>query len=426
MHLACAQYFREVIPEDHQTGSTLHQRVDRQTEQAALAALKDRRPGNLAWAKGEAGFARNRRTIGGPVDHACSILRAVDLKGNARLYEPAWPAIARRWEVSNKFCGDWAGYAGEYLERENPGAIALVTIGCGADSNPYPRGGQDGGLELAKQHGLEIATETKKLLAGKLQPLQSKIRCQTSRIQLPFQSHFTREQWEERARQSGIVGYHAKKYLARLDQGEKLPATLPYLVQTWIFGDDLAMVFLAGEVVVDYSLRLKREFDGERLWITAYANDVPCYIPSKRVLGEGGYEAEESLWYYDRPARLAPESEDLIIKTVHDLLPKQLLADPSRSEFPPPKSPAEALASMRTHPDLAVNWQPPNRRLSTRSQLIGVPMENYGLLRCMITPWGLMGSGNPAAALNFSRIAMGMADTSKRPFSWTIFRSQPV
>ena len=33
---------------------------------------------------------------------------------------------------------------------------------------------------------------------------------------------------------------------------------------------------LAGEVVGDYSLRLKRELGGDRLWVTAYANDAPC------------------------------------------------------------------------------------------------------------------------------------------------------
>src|SRR4029450_11779061 len=89
-------------------------------------------------------------------------------------------------------------------------------------------------------------------------------------------------------------------------------------------------VFLGGEVVVDYSLRLKRELDAERLWINAYANDVPCYIPSQRILREGGYEAESSLWYYDRPQRLAPETEELIVRTVKELLPESLIVDSRR------------------------------------------------------------------------------------------------
>jgi hypothetical protein len=136
----------------------------------------------------------------------------------------------------------------------------------------------------------------------------------------------TRTQWEERASKPGIIGYHAKKNLARLDRGERIPTTLPYSVQTWTFGDELAMVFLPGEVVIDYQLRLKREFDASRLWVNAYANDVPCYIPSRRILAEGGYEAEDSLWYYDRPARLATSSEDRIIRAVDDLLPRKFRA----------------------------------------------------------------------------------------------------
>jgi len=141
--------FAKPIPDDQLD------RIDRYTkeltdklEQVALAALKDRRPGTLAWVKGEAVFARNRRTTGGPVDHALPILRAVDLKGNLRAVVANYACHCTTLGGEfNKFCGDWAGYAGEYLERENPGAIGLITIGCGADSNPYPRGGQDGILE---------------------------------------------------------------------------------------------------------------------------------------------------------------------------------------------------------------------------------------------------------------------------------------
>src|SRR5262249_7226973 len=102
---------------------------------------------------------------------------------------------------------------------------------------------------------------------------------------------------------------------------ESLPSTVPYRVQTWCFGDRMALVFLAGEVVVDYALRLKWEIDADRLWVVAYSNDVPCYIPSRRILSEGGYEADTSMVYYGHPSRFTPEVEDRIIQAVHDLLP---------------------------------------------------------------------------------------------------------
>ena len=55
----------------------------------------------------------------------------------------------------NQICADWAGYAQEYVEREHPGAVCLVNIGCGADANPEPRTG----LDYAKQHGRTVADE---------------------------------------------------------------------------------------------------------------------------------------------------------------------------------------------------------------------------------------------------------------------------
>ena len=90
----------------------------------------------------------------------------------------------------------------------------------------------------------------------------------------------------------------------------------------WRFSETLAMVFLNGEVVVDYGLRLKRELDRERLWVNSYSNDVPSYIPSERVLKEGGYEADSSMIYYLKPGPFAPGLEDKIINAVHDLVPK--------------------------------------------------------------------------------------------------------
>ena len=105
--------------------------------------------------------------------------------------------------------------------------------------------------------------------------------------------------------------------LARLDRGEKLTTEIDYPIQTWAFGDRLAVVFLPGEVVVDYSLRLKRELDSRRLWINAYSNHSPCYIPSERVLKEGGYEGGGAMIYYDLPTRLASGLEKKIVTTVH-------------------------------------------------------------------------------------------------------------
>ena len=87
------------------------------------------------------------------------------------------------------------------------------------------------------------------------------------------------------------------------------------------------MVALPGETVVDYSLRLKRELPGEAekapsIWVAGYSNDVFAYIPSRRVLEEGGYEAGGAMRYMTttlQPGPFASSVEERIVKKVHQL-----------------------------------------------------------------------------------------------------------
>jgi hypothetical protein len=319
----CDTVFSSDIPPEHQV------KIDRYTkeltdkiEQVAFAALRDRKPAKLSWGKSTVGFAANRRTAGGPVDHDLPLLKVADKDGKIKALLVNYACHCTTLP-GNEIGGDWAGYAQEYLERDHPGAIALALIGCGADADPSPRMAVD----HAMQHGQSIARAVGDLLSKKLTPLNGKLECRTKRIALPYDKLPTREEWEKRTQSPDqAIVYHAKKNLARLDRNEKLPTELPYLVQTWNFGHDLAMVFLNGEVVVDYSLRLKKEFDADRLWITAYANGVPGYIPSKRIWREGGYEGGAAMVYFDRPTRLAEQTEDLIFDAIRYLMPPEFLS----------------------------------------------------------------------------------------------------
>jgi len=299
-------------------------------EKVALEALAARAPASLAWGQGQLGFAANRRVLkkgkwtgfgvnpNGPVDPSVPVLRATDASGKVRavLFGYACHCTTLGGEF-NKICGDWAGFACEQIEAQSPGAMALAIIGCGADANPEPRRG----LDDARQHGSAAAREVDRVIKTAMTPLPGRIRTRINRFALPLEPAPSRIAIVERTKLQGAGGYFARTLLERLDRGESLPTQVPYVVQTWCFGDDIAIVFLAGEVVVDYALRLKWEIDANRLWVAAYSNDVPCYIASRRVLSEGGYEADSSMIYYGHPARLAPQAEDVIIQAVHDLLP---------------------------------------------------------------------------------------------------------
>ena len=97
-----------------------------------------------------------------------------------------------------------------------------------------------------------------------------------------------------------------------LEYTTKDRAPLNYPIQIIQFGNDVSLITLGTEVVIDYSLRIKRELGnrGPAIWVAGYSNIYSGYIPSKRVLREGGYEAS-------RPYK--PEVEDRIIATAHEL-----------------------------------------------------------------------------------------------------------
>jgi neutral ceramidase len=141
-------------------------------------------------------------------------------------------------------------------------------------------------------------------------------------IELPFAHVPTVAELLEMSKDNSIKGYYARLSLERKARGYEIPATVTYPVQTWTFGDKLAMINLAGEVVVDYAVRLKNELGADRVWINAYSNDVPSYIASKRILKEGGYEAETSMYWYDKPSPFSEDVEDMIVEAVKSILPQ--------------------------------------------------------------------------------------------------------
>jgi hypothetical protein len=208
--------------------------------------------------------------------------------------------------------------------------MALVSIGCGADANPAS-GVTGDKAELAEAQGMEIAKECNRRLAANQTPLVGNIGTALRRIDLALADLPTRAEWERRGKEDSATGYQARVNIARLDRGEKLLTNISYPVQSWTFGDTLALVFLPGEVVVDYSKRLKRELDGGRLWINAYANACPGYVPSERVLKEGGYEGGGAMVYYDIPASYAGGLEQKIVAAVRNQLDASFKARPGAS-----------------------------------------------------------------------------------------------
>jgi neutral ceramidase len=286
-------------------------------------ALEDLAPARLSVGHGAVGFAVNRREptpegvkIGvnpeGPVDHDVPVLKVTGKDGSLR-------AVLFGYACHNttlggdfyRIGGDYAGHAQAELEQAHPGAVALFVMLCGGDQNPNPRGT----LDLVRRHGHALAAEVARVLATNLRPVRPPIRTALDVASLDFAPH-TRAVFEEEAKsEDRFRQRRARLMLAAYDAGRPVRET-PYPVQAVRFGRDLTLLALAGEPVVDYALRLKRELPGENLVVAGYCHDVMCYIPSRRVLQEGGYEAVDNTIYYGQPGPFAESVEDVIMAAV--------------------------------------------------------------------------------------------------------------
>ena len=259
-------------------------------------ALERLQPATLSYSFARASVAMNRRTPTatgyrnhpnprGPVDHAVPVLSIRSPEDGALRAVVFGYACHNTTMGFRKWLGDYAGYAQEYFQKDHPGVTALFMMGCGGDQNPYPRSE----LKYAQMHGRTLATaveaalEVNQRTTQHQRPLRGPLRCALETVDLKF---------------------------ATPDRPD-----FPYPVQVVRFGDDLLLIALGNEVVVDYSLRLKHELgrpDGPAIWVAGYSNVYSGYVPSRRVLLEGGYEARSRPW--------DPSLEERIIGKVHELV----------------------------------------------------------------------------------------------------------
>lgn len=306
--------------------------IETQIVQTIAKAIQDLSPGKMSVSSGKVGFAQNRRVLKngkwtgfgvnpkGPVDHSLPVIKITDEAGKLRglLFNYACHCTTFGSDY-NRLNGDWAGYAAKYIEEQYGDITAICTIGCGADQNPI-RGNKNVAKDLAIGHGRAIAVEVSRLLKQPMQEINSPVKTSYGVANLPIDRPTEAELKNALGNKREQVKKHAENMLAIYKQKGQLPKTYPAPVQVWKFGNQLTMIFLGGEVVVDYALRLKKEIKSDLIWVTAYANDIFGYVASERMRTEGGYEYDFSMIYYNQPGPWAKGTEEILMRRIHELV----------------------------------------------------------------------------------------------------------
>jgi hypothetical protein len=287
---------------------------------AALDALE---PARLAAGLAAASFAHNRRGDA-LADRDVPVLAVTAADGSRRRR-----ALVFGYACHNttpppddvRYCADYAGFARTALASRDPDIVSLFLAGAGADLDPAPRGS----VELARRHGEALAEAVWRSLTtpGALREVAGPLRVAYDEVPLDLGPLPSLEALQADATSDDLPARTKAEFLlGRFGRGEPLERSYPCPIHVARLGDGPLLVALGGEPVVDYAHEIRRRHAGDAglVWVAGYANDMFGYVPTARVLREGGYEGTRSVLWSALPAPFAASTELCVLGLVDRLV----------------------------------------------------------------------------------------------------------
>jgi hypothetical protein len=244
------------------------------------------------------------------------------------------PSTIKGDELAYFISADFPGAAAAEIDKFLGSPAALFLQGAGGDAKPSVIG-QDldqwrgGNWEDVTAVGRMIASEIQGALATGLKEVVPRLNTVLVEIGLPIAPLPTREELtsilERPESKAEGAPVHlrvrrtwAEEQIARLDRGYGLRTEVPVLVQGIQLGRGLRIIGIEGELVAELGV-LIRDFYGDGITFPlGYSNGAQMYLPTSRMIQEGGYEVE-SFWEYRQPAPLAPGLENLFLDGLEKL-----------------------------------------------------------------------------------------------------------
>ncbi len=280
-------------------------------------AASRRKPARVLGGNGsEPGFARNRRQSNGPVDRGIPVLRFEDLQGApiAILVSYAChPVVLGPDNLT--WTGDYPHYVRKELEAASPGAIAIFATGCAGDVNTghssasslTNKSRPERSFSMAQAIGLGIAQSA---AAADLTELSGGVGGAEAFGQLSFQ-----------LREVGSPEELARRWRAEAAEPHSIHTIWANWAETTM-GQDVGprvvrcsaldwcgakIIALPGEIFAQTALEIRQVLATDApLFVLAYSDDNPGYVPPRVDYDRGGYEVEEAHRFYGIGATVAP------------------------------------------------------------------------------------------------------------------------
>lgn len=212
---------------------------------------------------------------------------------------------------------DYPGVVRKILEQKNEGIKAMFIQGCGADIKPYITAGdakfKNCTYEELEEAGTSLANDIQACIEGTgWRKIETELKTGYSDVKL-YTEVWEEEEWMAVLNDPKEPEYRKRAIRKKLEEMKagRPRNYLPYYMSYLRLDKQTCIICLECEVVTDIGKEIKRLF-GEDVIVLGYSNSIACYIPTKKVLQQGGYERDSFM-----SARLAgpfvPEIEDIIV-----------------------------------------------------------------------------------------------------------------
>lgn len=287
--------------------------------------------GQLLLARGTTKFGVSRRklteqgvqwkpTYDTEIDHDLFVLKLVDGKRQVKgiMYNYGCHPTSMssdNYLISN----DFPGKTNRVLEETYPGAAALFLQGCAGEVKPLKCALGDSFIsctfEQMEEAGAELAQAVVRLIEqSAFAPVQGPFK--TTLTEATLRMEQTPADYFEGIANNPAIGEVRRRGAARkieqIKKGLTKERTSIY-IGVWHLDDETRLIAMEGEISTEYAMLLKQLFPGGKTIVLGYTNGVSFYVPTRKMIGEGGYEVDFHHLGGPYSGIFFPEIEDVIV-----------------------------------------------------------------------------------------------------------------
>lgn len=306
---------------------------DEQVMKSVDMCFKNMKTGTLYYGEGETYIGMSRRQRAGdevrlapapdvPVDRKLGVAAVKDENGKiaAVIFNCAChPATmgGDNYLISAEF----PGMARKAIEEKYPGAISLFIQGACGDINPavISRGTEYRQAYFSDVEflGMILANDVSHVIRYGLKKVEPSFDFHLRSLTLPIGEY--RMDCFRKMSESGqeYQQKYGKYMLEKIEKGEEMKE-VKYNLGIIRLASNLKIITLEGEVCNEFGVWI-REFDPTvNMMIAGYSNGHKSYLPTKRILEEGGYEATVTYCWAEYPGPYADNVQDIVLNAVKE------------------------------------------------------------------------------------------------------------